>query len=505
MWACYERLNVSDALAANLCVRDGTATPARCYAGDVQQPFTFERTNVIGTYLWSLRAGGGAFVCPLEPYAPGQEAAADAAADAAAADAAAAAAAADKSDGGERGDGGGGPPLRAQAEPSADAHGRPHGPEPAHASGAGAPSAGLVPPWLSSSEPAPRAWTVERGSADFPLLMSLRIPNERELAHSLTLLATTLGAGVGLSGITLDRTPRPGAPPHPHPISARAAARVARSGGGARSADPEELVAPRMRVRLLVALTALGFSLGSREVNVPIPLTHRRAQQLQSTVRMLQRRAGCADCSGLHMAHEPGARPLLDGFKLADLHVDKATVERLKVRADFAVRFGETPRFRIRLPPLSIRMCSTRPWQLEETDAAGMRAAAREQAGGKATPLLNALSKPIVVNEELMRDLGGCLGSLETHGSELSNFGDGATADGGRVSELHSHLLMRYDGSELERTVPLHCARMRACGEGGAPDATAVAAPARDPRSQSYIPDWSACITSRPSLPILHP
>jgi hypothetical protein len=49
------------------------------------------------------------------------------------------------------------------------------------------------------------------------------------------------------------------------------------------------------------------------------------------------------------MASEAAAGPLLDGFKLADLHVDKASAERLKVHAHFAVRFGGAPQL-LRVP-----------------------------------------------------------------------------------------------------------------------------------------------------------
>ena len=256
------------------------------------------------------------------------------------------------------------------------------------------------------------------------MLLSVRIPNEEELASSVTRLATSIGEGIGVSGVNVDTT----APQVRAPIP---------KGGPIDPHDPEEATAPRVRVRLRVTVACLGFSLGAKEIDIRIALTKRRAIQLQSTVRMLQRRAGCADCSGLHLFSDAAGGPLVEAVKLGGVQVQRASTERLKLHANVAARFGAVPRFLFAVPPLSVRLCSARPWQpLDERLRADPTS-------------ITALGSAEVVNAGAMRDLGGCLGTLETHGSVLTN----------GISELDGHLLMRYDGEQAQRLVPLHGAR----------------------------------------------
>lgn len=447
LWVCYERLVVNETLASPGCVEDSTATPARCYIGDSSRGFTYDRAQTVGAYLWSLRAGDGQFVCPLAPYEepvkplsaeeqmwvkPARQRTHNSAAAESLRTGSGAPAASSSFSSSSSGRRNRGEAVREEGRSAAE--GEVFGEEDEGEEARGGPKGALH--WLNQQAPAPREWTVSRGAADYEMLMGVRIPDEAEFANSVTRLATTIGEGIGVSGLNVDTSGKA-------PAQAKAPAHT----GPIDPQDPEEATAPRVRVRLRVTVSCLGFNLGAKEIDIRIALTKRKAHQLQSTVRMLQRRAGCEDCSGLKLASDPTAGPLVEAFKFGGMHVQRASLERLKVHADVAARFGAKPQFFFNIPPLSVRMCSARPWYSKD-EAAVLAARA---AAGLRTNLtsLTSLSSAEVVNMDAMRDLGGCLGTFETHGAQLSN----------GISELDAHLLMRYDGDGDQRVVPLHSER----------------------------------------------
>eukprot|EP00306_Pavlova_sp_CCMP459_P008232 CAMPEP_0185162882 /NCGR_PEP_ID=MMETSP1139-20130426/7154_1 /TAXON_ID=298111 /ORGANISM="Pavlova sp., Strain CCMP459" /LENGTH=1007 /DNA_ID=CAMNT_0027728223 /DNA_START=15 /DNA_END=3038 /DNA_ORIENTATION=+ len=440
LWGCFEKLvpHIMDWE----CIADGTADRAACRPSDRSDPktFSFDKAYDIASYVWSLDDGHGHFRCPDTAYHP-------------------------------------------EESPRRHSHGEEWG-EPA-----GDPWNGTLPEWATGALNPPRVFHVSEGTSDNELLFAMRVPNATRLGMEMNDFVTFMFADLGItgnaptSGVESTEGKHWEAPPEPPK---------------AHTLATDINLAPRFGVRIDVRISLWGWSSGLLSVRVHVPLTQQNAHRLRRIVSKLQRQAGCAECNGIRFHKKEGAPPLITKIKMADTRTELANQERTRVHGSLMAKLSDAMHLRIRVPAISLRLCSNRPWQADSDSvrAEAVKYAHLAERGNTITEQDEYRALEQGANAlhawQLQRRVGGCIGTAEVHPTVLQS---------NAVNQIDSHILLRYDGTHEQRLEPLHAA-MKISNEhqfllGGSPDSTIHRAHEGDPELAAFPVPESACVFQR--------